>query len=155
MAENIRNLFGTYQAKLVFRNDETGNIAYINYANAANSVVEIQDDIDSYHPDVSPDGKYVAFCTGLEGVAGESSVYVRKLDESGSGLVKLNVEGAAIPRWRILDNGDTVIVFVTNPGTNKSESTWNEYSTWYVPFKDGKFGTPKKLLRQALAAEIL
>lgn len=147
LAENIRNLFGTYQAKLVFRNDETGNIAYINYANAANSVVEIQDDIDSYHPDVSPDGKYVAFCTGLEGVASESSVYVRKLEESGSGLVKLNVEGAAIPRWRILDNGDTVIVFVTNPGTNKSESTWNEYSTWYVPFKDGKFGTPKKVLQ--------
>ena len=147
LPENVRNLFGTYQAKLVFRNDETGNLAYINYANAANSVVEIPDDIDSYHPDVSPDGKYVAFCTGLEGVAGESSVYVRELNESGSGLVKLNVEGAAIPRWRILNNGDTVIVFVTNPGTNKSESNWKNYSTWYVPFNNGKFRTPKKLLK--------
>jgi uncharacterized protein (TIGR02171 family) len=147
LAENVRSLFGTYQAKLVFRNDETGNLAYINYSNAANSVVEIRDDIDSYHPDISPDGKYVAFCTGLEGVAGESSVYVRELNESGSGLVKLNVEGAAIPRWRILDNGDTVIVFVTNPGTNKSESNWKKYSTWYVPFNNGKFGTPKKLLK--------
>ena len=146
LAEDARNLFGTYQAKLVFRNDETGNLAYINYANAANSVIEIQDDIDSYHPDVSPDGRYVVFCTGLEGVPGESSVYVRELNESGSGLVKLNVEGAAIPRWRVLDNGDTVVVFVTNPGTNKSESTWEKYSTWYVPFDKGKFGTPKKLL---------
>ena len=147
LAENVRNLFGTYQAKLVFRNDETGNLAYINYANAANSVVEIRDDIDSYHPDISPDGKYVAFCTGIEGVAGESSVYVRELNESGSGLVKLDVDGAAIPRWRVLDNGDTVIVFVTNPGTNKSESNWKKYSTWYVPFNNGKFGTPKKLLK--------
>lgn len=147
LSEDVHNLFGTYQAKLVFRNDETGNLAYINYANAANSVVEIRDDIDSYHPDVSPDGKYVAFCTGIEGVAGESSVYIRELNESGSGLVKLNVEGAAIPRWRILNNGDTVIVFVTNPGTNKSESNWEKYSTWYVPFKNGKFGTPQKLLK--------
>lgn len=147
LAEKIRSLFGTYQAKLVFRNDETGNLAYINYSNAANSVVEIQDNINSYHPDISPDGKYVAFCTGLEGVAGESSVYVRELNESGSGLVKLNVEGAAIPRWRVLDNGDTVIVFVTNPGINKSESNWGNYSTWYVPFNNGKFGTPKKLLQ--------
>ena len=145
-AENIYNLLKTYTAKLVFRNDETGNLVYINYANAANSVIEISDNIDSYHPDISPDGKYVAFCTGLEGIAGKSSVYVRELNESGSGLVKLDVDGAAIPRWRILNNGDTAIVYVTDAGTNKIESVWKKYSTWYVPFSKGKFGTPKKLL---------
>ena len=145
-AENIHALLETYSAMLVFRNDETGNLAYINYSNAANTVIEINDGIDSYHPDISPDGKYVAFCTGLEGVAGTSSVYVRELNKSGSGLVKLDVDGAAIPRFRVTPSGDTVIVFVTNAGPNKSESTWGKYTTWTVPFKGGKFGTPQKLL---------
>ena len=144
-AEKIHSLFGTYTAKLVFRNDETGNLAYINYANAANAVIEISDNIDSYHPDISPDGKYVAFCTGLEGVSGKSRLYVRELNESGSGLVKLDVDGAAIPRWQVLENGDTVINYVSNAGNNKKDSDFKAASTWQVKFKDGKFGTPKKL----------
>ena len=144
-AEKIHSLLGTYTAKLVFRNDETGNLAYINYANAANAVIEINDNIDSYHPDISPDGRYVAFCTGLEGVSGKSRLYVRELNESGSGLVKLDVDGAAIPRWQVLENGDTVINYVSNAGDNKKDSDFKAASTWQVKFKDGKFGPPQKL----------
>lgn len=144
-AEKIHSLLGTYTAKLVFRNDETGNLAYINYANAANAVIEINDNIDSYHPEISPDGRYVAFCTGLEGVLGKSRLYVRELNESGSGLVKLDVDGAAIPRWQVLENGDTVINYVSNAGDNKKDSDFKAASTWQVKFKDGKFGPPKKL----------
>ena len=146
LAEYIRSLVGTFSVKLVFRNDETGNLAYINYGNAANTIVEMNDGIDAYHPDISPDGKYVAYCTGIEGIAGESSVYVRELSASNSNIIKLEVPSAAIPRFEVLDSGDTVIVYVTNPGNNKTTSTWKTSETWYVPFSGGKFGTPKKLL---------
>ena len=98
-----------------------------------------------YHPDISPDGMRVAFCTGLEGVSGKSTVYVRDLDDSGTGLVKLDVESAAIPRWRVLENGDTVIVYVTDAGNNKDAGTFAEKSTWQVKFSGGKFGEPRKL----------
>ncbi|MBR5412775.1 MAG: TIGR02171 family protein [Fibrobacter sp.] len=135
----------TSYMKMIFRNDLTGNLAFIDYNENGSSINEIVDTISAYHPDISPDGNWVAFCTGLEGVSNQSSLYVRHIDSIGSNLVKLNVESAAIPRWNVLENGDTVITYVTNPGNNKDETTFKSYSTWQVTFANGKFGKPQKL----------
>ena len=142
-SSELRQLTDSYHAKLAFRNDVSGNLVYVDFAKTA-KVFEIEDNINVYHPDISPDGKHVAFCTSMEGVLKESSVYVRDLNESGSNLVKLSVENAAIPRWRVNPNGDTLIVYVTSAANNKGESFMSE-STWQVSFMNGKFGTPEKL----------
>ena len=144
-ATDLWSFSKTTNMKLVFRNDLTGNLAYIDYAESGSTITEIVDSINAYHPDISPDGKRVAFCSGIEGLAGQSSVYVRNLDSTGSRLTRLNVKSAAIPRWNILENGDTVITYVTNAGNNKENSTFQSYSTWQVPFTNGNFGTPQKL----------
>lgn len=136
---------GTYRSKLVFRNDMTGNLAYIDYSHGTNAVTEIVDTLDAYHPDISPDGKKVVFCTGIEGVSGQSAVYVRDLNAEGSNLVRLDVKSAAIPRWRVLAGGDTVIVYVTDAGNNRNEAGFMAASTWQVKFEGGKFGIPEKL----------
>ena len=141
----IRTLTESYKVKLAFRNEETGNLVYVSYASQEAKVVEIQDTINVYHPEISPDGQRVAFCTAAEGEAGLSSVYVRDLDDLGHNLVKLEVPGgAAIPRWRVKPNGDTVIVYVTSPYNNDGDQFLQE-STWEVPFVNRKFGTPRKL----------
>ena len=144
-AASLKAHTGTYSMVLAFRNDISGNLAYIDYREGSLSVTEIEDSLQVYHPDISPDGKRVAFCTRPEGVAGKSALYVRDLDAEGGNLVELDVESAAIPRWRVLGNGDTVIVYVTDAGNNKDESAFNGTSTWQVKFADGKFGTPEKL----------
>lgn len=144
-ASAVRSLIGTYKAKLAFRNDVTGNLAFIDYGGGSISVLEIEDTLDVYHPDISPDGSKIAFCTGLEGVKGKSELFVRDMNAQGTNLVKLDVESAAIPRWRVLDSGDTVIVYVNDAGNNKDESAWKSMSTWQVSFSKGKFGKPKKL----------
>jgi len=141
----VRKETKTYQTVLAFRNDVTGNLAYIDYSMAGLLITEIEDTLEVYHPEISPDGKKVAFCTGLEGVSGKSALYVRSLNATGSDLVRLDVESAAIPRWRVLDGGDTVIVYVTDAGNNKNETSFKEASTWEVPFRNGAFGTPRKL----------
>lgn len=141
----VQAMTGDYYAKLVFRNDITGNLNFIEFRNSTPVVVEIADTIDVFHPDISPDGSKVAFCTKMEGVSGKSSLYVRNLDSLGSHLVKLDVESAAIPRWRVSEGGDTSIVYVTDAGSNETEETWKGASTWEVPFSNGKFGKPKKL----------
>ena len=141
----VRSLVGTYKAKLAFRNDLSGNLAFIDYSGGILSVVEIADSIEVYHPEISPDGKHVAFCTGLEGLSGKSELYVRDLNAEGTNLVKLKVESAAIPRWRVLENEDTVIVYVTDAGNNKDDAAFKSASTWQVKFSNGKFGTPQKL----------
>mgnify|MGYP003290607386 CR=1 FL=1 len=140
----MRQMTGAFKVKLAFRNDVSGNLAYIDYSDKS-SVVEIEDNIDSYHPDISPDGKWVAFCTGVEGSPAKSSVYVRRLDPTGSGLTKLNVENAVIPRWRVLENGDTAIVYVTSAANNTDEMAFFKESTWQVKFSKGTFGEPQKL----------
>ena len=145
---DILEAVGTGRAKLAFRNDKTGNLAYVDYSNGAR-VVEFADSIPVYHPEISPDGMKVAFCTGIEGIDGESAVYVRNLDPSGGGLVKLDVKNAAIPRWYVSDNGDTSIVYVDNAGDNSDDADFFAHATWMVPFSKGQFGKPKKVLEGA------
>ena len=144
-ASTIHSLTGTYRTKLAFRNDITGNLAFVDYSGGMNSVIEITDTLEVYHPEISPNGKKVAFSTGFEGISGKSALYVRDLNASGSNLVKLDVESAAVPRWRVLENGDTVIVYVTDAGNNKDEASFKSASTWQVKFADGKFGKAEKL----------
>lgn len=145
-SSTVRAKTGTYRTKLVFRNDVSGSLSYINYSSGELSVVGLPDSRDAYHPDISPDGKYVAYCTGLEGVSGKSSVFVRPLSADPEvSSVRLDVKSAAIPRWRVLESGDTAIVYVTDAGNNKDESTFRATSTWQVVFKAGKFGSPEKL----------
>jgi uncharacterized protein (TIGR02171 family) len=140
----LKSILGTFNAKMAFVNYETGNLAYIDFSNSTLAVTEIVDTHPVFHPDISPDGKRVAFCTKVEGVSGTSEVYVRDLNATGTNLVKLNVASAAIPRWRVV-GGDTVIVYVTDAGNNKEDAEWKQKSTWQVPFAGGKFGTPVKL----------
>ncbi len=141
----VKSMTGSFHTKLAFRNDLTGNLAFIDYASGLPSVVEVADTMEVYHPEISPDGNRVAFCTKLEGVSGKSALYVRNLKADGSGLVKLDVESAAIPRWRITETGDTAIVYVTDAGNNKDMASFKSASTWQVTFENGKFGTPTKL----------
>lgn len=143
---SVRGVVGSFNAKLAFRDDVTGDLAYVDYVDGGNSVVVIQDTLNVYHPEISPDGEYVAFCTKPEGVSGKSELFVRHLDATGSGLVKLEVSSAAIPRWHVSDAGDTCIVYVTDAGNNKDSSTWMSNSTWRVSFMNGKFGSPEKIL---------
>ena len=145
-ASVVKENIGTYRTKLVFRNDVSGNLAYVDYVNGTLFVTELADSLDLYHPDISPDGRLVAYCTGMEGVSGKSSVYIRPLSVSSTKPIKLNIKGnASIPRWRVLDNGDTVIVYVSDAGNNKDASSFKSKSTWQVKYARGRFGTPKKL----------
>ena len=145
-ATNIKNAFDTYRTMLVFRNDVTGNLAYVDYVNGTLSVTEISDSIDSYHPDISPDGRLVVFCTGMEGVSGKSEAYIRSLSTSNTKPLKVKVDGnVSIPRWRVLENGDTAIVYVSDAGNNKDDGEFKSKSTWMVTYGNGRFGTPQKL----------
>ena len=142
---SLRPITGTFNMRLAFRNDMTGNLVLVNFAADGQTYFEIQDTIDVYHPEISPDGNWVAFCTQYEGASGKSSLYVRSMNEDSTRVFRLEVESAAIPRWRILPSGDTVIVYVTNAGINSDETVWNEASTWQVAWSGGKFKKPEKL----------
>ena len=143
--KRFKSLAATTVGKLVFREDKSGDLFYVDFDKDEPVAKELNVGISAYHPDISPDGKWVAFCTGIEGVAGNSELYVRKINTSDKSLIKLDVKSAAIPRWRVLANGDTVVVYVTSTANNKNDESFAQSSTWQVKFSNGKFGTPKKL----------
>lgn len=142
--ESIGKKMKAFQAKLALRNDVSGNLMILDYSQSAFSVVEYKDTMEVFHPEFSPNGTKVAYCTKPEGVSGKSEVYVRDIIYGGA-AIRLDEENAAIPRWRVLPNGDTAIVYVTDAGNNKEESSWKSQSTKQVVFAYGEFGTPEKL----------
>ena len=143
--ETVKGITGSYNTKLAFRNDVSGNIAIIDYLNGASSVKEITKNIDAYHPEISPDGKWIAYCTGFEGISGKSAIYVQSLEDTSPTPIRLDAEKAVIPRWRVLETGDTAIVYVNDASNNKENATFKAASTWQVTFAGGKFGIPQML----------
>jgi uncharacterized protein (TIGR02171 family) len=60
--------------------------------------------------------------------------------------LKVKVNGnVSIPRWRVLENGDTALVYVSDAGNNKNDGEFKSKSTWLVKYGNGRFGTPQKL----------
>ena len=55
----LKSMTGSYNAKLVFRNDAQGNLVYMNFGKTT-TVVQFEDGVEVFHPDISPNGKYVA-----------------------------------------------------------------------------------------------
>ena len=145
-AGSVRSKTLTFKTKLAFRNDESGNLVYIDYSSEDPSPIEIIDTLNVFHPEISPNGEHVAFCTNVEGIDGKSEIFVRDLNTEGTNLVKLPVENAAIPRWKVLNEKDTVLIYVSSAQSNKNTSLFMTQSTWMVPFANGQFGSPQKLL---------
>lgn len=136
---DIADFIGKKNFKLVFRNESTGNLVCLDYTTDENKLIEISTGIDGYHPDISPNGRWVAFSTTYEGTSGESKVYVLDLNRDSSEVIELDSTKAAIPRWNIFDKGDTELVYVSNTGLSQVKY-WKSYSTSKVSFKNGKFG---------------
>lgn len=135
---------------LVFRDDDSGHLKMIEYKNgwtnvdiADEMVVDLVDFESCYHPEISPDGKWVAYATTFESSGEMSSIYVKKLFSTEKPVL-LEVPIAAVPRWKVMANGDTNIVYVDNTSLNEGPN-WNNFGTWKVPFMNGAFGEPEKL----------
>jgi hypothetical protein len=73
-----------------------------------------------FHPVISPDGNWVAWCTVLEGSTGTSRIKVRRLAKNDSMVLDLGT--GAIPRWWV-DGTDTFLVRVSSAIDN-IDSDW-------------------------------
>lgn len=144
-SKDILTQVGSSHVKLIFRDESLlGDLVY--WDSDENRLVNLNCGFDAYHPEISPDGKWVAFSTLFEGFGGASDVYVQNL-ETGK-VLQLAVAGAAVPRWRVLENGDTALVYVDNAGLTQMEE-WKSYGTWLVTFSKEQFGMPSKLFNGA------
>ena len=141
--------FHTPSVKIVFKDDETGALNYIEMDRNLFRHEIIPTPEEPNHPQFSPDGSKIAFSSQYEGSPQPSSaLYVIDLASAEHFIYKLDVASAAIPRWRILDNGDTAILFNDYTGSNKSFQ-WNNSGTYVVTYSNNTFGTPQKIFNRS------
>ena len=136
---------GVKEARVVFRNDETENLVLVQFMPDTTIAVEYDLDIDVYHPVFSPDGSWIAFGTSPEPVGGRlSRVYLQRF-ENFTERIPMDFD-SAIPRFRVLPSGDTVLIYVETSYINDSTAFWNSQSTWMAPFQNGTLGTSTPIL---------
>jgi uncharacterized protein (TIGR02171 family) len=136
----------TGRTKLVFvnRRGESRTLCFVDFWAPQPRITEYADQKDVYAPTISPDGNYVAFGTAGEGRPDGSVVYIRRLDQSGSGLVQLADAPAFLPRWWVDPaSGDTFIVY-TNSSVVNSSASWASTLTKRQRVSGGAFaGAPE------------
>ncbi len=136
-------------AKLVFINamPTLRRLAYVDYSQSPAKIQEFTDRDDVFHPSISPDGNWVAFCTRLEGVEAGSDIYLRPLDGGVEPAKK--IASGFIPRWWVNpQTSDTFLVYTTSAIDN-SNSRWNASQTLSQKISAGKtVGPPTTLTAQ-------
>lgn len=107
--KDVASILGASEARLVFlnRSGGKGTLSWIDFGEG-NPVVRTLPHRDAaFHPSISPDGRWVAWSTGLEGSTAPSRLLARRLAPGDTTVLELG-EGA-IPRWWT-DGIDTFLV---------------------------------------------
>lgn len=138
---DVSGLFGTNSARLVVVNTTGENyrtLCVVDFAGSHPMVKQYLDDTSVYRPTISPDGKYVAFCTRDEGLSGKSSVFIRSLDSLNSPEINLGTDSAWIPRWWVnRQTLDTFLIY-TNSAVANSSDLWGRGTTFMQKMSQGK-----------------
>jgi len=152
---NLLRTLGARSARLVFLNRSNGKnlLSWIDYGEATPVVRSLPDKDPVFHPAISPDGKWVVWCTVLEGSTGTSRIKARRLTKNDSTVLDLGA--GAIPRWWV-NGSDTFLVRSTSARDDLSQEwmagvtsaqTWSgegrvgESQNWALgSYHDGRTG---------------
>jgi len=124
---DVARLLGAQAARLVFLNRANGKgiLSWIDYGESNPVVRSLPDKDPVFHPVISPDGNWVAWCTVLEGSTGTSRIKARRLAKNDS--VVLDLGSGAIPRWWV-DGTDTFLVR-SSTAMDNTGSEWSSGKT--------------------------
>ncbi len=140
---------GTPAAELVFVNvtDASRTLCYVDFSRSFPYVQEFFDSKNVFMPTISPNGKYVAYCSNDVGLSGPSVIAVRPLDSIDSPKVIFSADSAYIPHWTVdPSSGDTCIVY-TNSGIINSSIQWNSSRTFIQKMQGGiPAGIPREII---------
>ena len=146
---DVKSFLTSSKARLVFVNvtdPVLRTLCFIDFNDPYPRVREFTDNNNVHSPTISPDGKFVAFCTGNEGFGGASSVYIRCLDSTAASPWRLSTDSGFVPRWRVdLATNDTCLVY-TNSAIDNASADWPITMTMLQTMRGGRpVGDPRIL----------
>ena len=144
----IQPIVGTAQAKLVYVNC-TGNkrtLCAIDFAQS-NTIREWRDSINVYLPVISPNGRYIAWCTrDIGSPTGNSHIYIRNFDSLNASPVRIPADSAFVPRWWVDPISKDTFLIYTNFADNNTSPLWSSTKTCMIKMTGGTaYGVPQKL----------
>ncbi|MBN2036258.1 MAG: TIGR02171 family protein [Chitinispirillaceae bacterium] len=146
--DEVRGFIGTSEIKVAFVNVSGANrtLCCVDFNRAFPSIREYLDDKKVYMPSISPDGRYVAYCSANEGQLGPSSITIRSLDSLNSPLIGIDADTAYIPRWWIDRTTQDTCLIYTNSAVTNSSPLWRSTKTFVRKVCDGRpVGEPRML----------
>jgi uncharacterized protein (TIGR02171 family) len=149
VVSDMRAVLRTSSAKLVFVNvtGQVRTLCYIDYSEPRPQIREFTDMSVVYMPTISPDGRFVAFCTQNLGFGDSSVIYVRSLDSVHSPLVRLASGFAYMPRWWVNKSTHDTFLVYTNSAIDNTLAEWNNTMTVLQKMAAGKpVGDPAALV---------
>jgi len=128
---DITTVLPRRNAKLVFVNVTSGqnHLCYTDFNEYSGKVYCLKDFSPVYAPVISPDGRWVAFCTRDEGSRDASEIYLRKLDPTGSKMVRLPESPAFLPRWWTDPSTNEVFIVYTTSAVDNATAGWETTAT--------------------------
>jgi formylglycine-generating enzyme required for sulfatase activity len=139
---------GTSSVKCVFVKETSGGrkLYFIDFTATGKPLFELSDSQPPHCPVISPDGGFVAYSSkGPNGFSGASTVTVRSLRASNTGVRSSPAVPAFVPRWWVDQNNlDTFIVFPNNTVNDNDSIQWKTSKTYRQKISGGMFiGQPQ------------
>jgi uncharacterized protein (TIGR02171 family) len=145
---SILPLLGTNRAKLTFVNVTQGvrTLCLVNFDQTYLHPYEFKDIQNVNVPVISPNGRYVAFCSRGDGASGAASIFIRSLDSLARPPTKIPSDAAFEPRWWVDPLSlDTCIIY-TNSAMDNQSTLWGSTRTFVCKIINGQAsGVPQEL----------
>lgn len=136
LVANLPRLLGVSTARLVFVNRSSGKglLSWIDYSEREPVVRSLPDRDPVFHPAISPDGRWVAWSTAMEGSSGPSRIKARRLVRNDTSVVDLG--DGSIPRWYATTT-DTFLI--ASRALDNTSDEWKNARTVAHRWKQGRF----------------
>ncbi|QQS06202.1 MAG: SUMF1/EgtB/PvdO family nonheme iron enzyme [Fibrobacterota bacterium] len=143
VASDLSARISVQAARLVFlnRTNGKGTLSWVDFGEASPIVRYLPDSLPVFHPVISPDGKWVAWSTALEGSVSPSRIRARRLSTAPSAAIDLGA--GAIPRWWV--NGTDTFLIRAEAMDNLS-SSWPSSRTTMRRWSAGALESSEQLL---------
>lgn len=142
---NLATRLSVRGARLVFlnRTNGKGTLSWVDYGETNPVVRYLSDSFPVFHPVISPDGKWVAWSTALEGSSTPSRIRARRLSSSPTTAIDLGT--GAIPRWWV--NGTDTFLIRADAMDNLSNA-WPAGKTTMRRWSAGSLEPSEQILAQ-------
>ncbi|HNY32419.1 MAG TPA: SUMF1/EgtB/PvdO family nonheme iron enzyme [Fibrobacteria bacterium] len=119
---NLARSLGASSAKLVFLNrvDGRGTLSWIDFGESTPTARALPDRDPVFHPEISPDGRWVVWSTSMEGASQPSRIKARKLVVGDTDVVDLGP--GVIPRWWV--SGTDTLLIRASSGEDDLSDSW-------------------------------